>query len=74
MPGVFACGNALHVHDLADFASEEGERAGASAAAFARGEMQGGSASAGEPSIEVAAGKACATSCPRRSPAMRRGR
>lgn len=56
-PGIFACGNALHVHDLADFASEEGERAGASAAAFARGEMQGGSASAGEPSIEVAAGE-----------------
>ena len=56
-PGIFACGNALHVHDLADFASEEGERAGAFAAAFARGEMQGGSASAGEPSIEVAAGE-----------------
>ena len=29
VPGIFACGNALHVHDLADFASEEGERAGA---------------------------------------------
>lgn len=24
-PGVFACGNALHIHDLADYASEEGE-------------------------------------------------
>lgn len=56
-PGIFACGNALHVHDLADFASEEGERAGASAAAFARGEMQGGSASTDEPSIEVVAGE-----------------
>ena len=56
-PGIFACGNALHVHDLADFASEEGERAGASAAAFARGEMQGGSASADEAPIEVAAGE-----------------
>lgn len=56
-PGIFACGNALHVHDLADFASEEGERAGAFAAAFARGDVQGGSASAGEPSIEVAAGE-----------------
>ncbi len=57
VPGIFACGNALHVHDLADFASEEGERAGASAAAFARGEMQGGSASAGEAPIEVVAGE-----------------
>ena len=38
VPGIFACGNALHVHDLADFASEEGERAGAAAAAFAAGD------------------------------------
>lgn len=36
VPGVFSCGNALHVHDLADFAAEEGEVAGAAAAAFAR--------------------------------------
>ena len=56
-PGIFACGNALHVHDLADFASEEGERAGASAAAFARGEVQGGSASTDEAPIEVVAGE-----------------
>lgn len=56
-PGIFACGNALHVHDLADFASEEGERAGAFAAAFARGEVQGGSASADEAPIEVVAGE-----------------
>ena len=56
-PGIFACGNALHVHDLADFASEEGERAGASAAAFARGEMQGGSAGTDEAPIEVVAGE-----------------
>lgn len=34
-PGVFACGNALHIHDLADYASEEGEVAGAAAARFA---------------------------------------
>lgn len=36
VPGVFACGNALHVHDLVDHASQEGERAGAAAAAFAK--------------------------------------
>lgn len=34
--GLFACGNALHVHDLADHASAEGEAAGAAAAAYAR--------------------------------------
>ena len=60
VPGVFACGNALHMHDLADFASEEGERAGASAAAFARGDAEGTTHAAGVPgesSIEVVAGK-----------------
>ncbi len=34
MPGVFACGNALHVHDLVDNVSAESERAGRSAARF----------------------------------------
>lgn len=32
--GIFACGNALHVHDLADFAAMEGSRAGENAAAY----------------------------------------
>ncbi|WP_139653445.1 FAD-dependent oxidoreductase [Raoultibacter phocaeensis] len=35
--GIFACGNALHVHDLVDHASDEGEIAGRSAARFACG-------------------------------------
>ncbi|MBQ4527787.1 MAG: FAD-dependent oxidoreductase [Clostridia bacterium] len=35
--GVFACGNVLHVHDLADFVSEEGEVAGESAAKYILG-------------------------------------
>ncbi|MCH3968053.1 MAG: FAD-dependent oxidoreductase [Atopobiaceae bacterium] len=34
-PGVFVCGNELHVHDLVDFVSEEGEAAGNAAAAYA---------------------------------------
>lgn len=34
--GVFACGNGLHVHDLADEAALEGEEAGRSAARYAR--------------------------------------
>ncbi len=38
LPGVFACGNALHIHDLVDFASAEGEVAGAAAARWAKGE------------------------------------
>ena len=33
--GIFACGNALHIHDLVDYASAEGEIAGAEAAAYA---------------------------------------
>ena len=36
-PGVFACGNVLHVNDLVDNVSEESERAGAFAAAYAVG-------------------------------------
>jgi sarcosine oxidase subunit alpha len=32
IPGVFACGNVLHVHDLVDYVSEEAERAGIGAA------------------------------------------
>lgn len=37
VPGIFACGNSLHIHDLADSASAEGERAGRAAARFALG-------------------------------------
>lgn len=38
VPGIFACGNVLHVHDLVDYVSEEAEIAGAAAAKFALGE------------------------------------
>ena len=34
IPGIFACGNVLHVHDLVDYVSEEAERAGIAAADF----------------------------------------
>jgi len=37
IPGVFACGNVLHVHDLVDFVSEEADRAGKNAAKFVDG-------------------------------------
>ncbi len=34
LPGVFACGNVVHVHDLVDFVTAESQRAGAAAAAY----------------------------------------
>lgn len=37
VPGIFACGNVLHVHDLADNVTTESERAGAAAATWALG-------------------------------------
>lgn len=36
VPGIFACGNVLHVHDLVDYVSEESARAGKSAAKYVR--------------------------------------
>ena len=36
LPGIFACGNVLHVHDLVDYVSQEAALAGESAAAFVR--------------------------------------
>ena len=41
LPGVFACGNVLHVHDLVDFVSREAEHAGESAAAYVLGKRRG---------------------------------
>ena len=34
VPGIFSCGNVLHIHDVADFASSEGFEAGRRAAHF----------------------------------------
>ena len=50
VPGIFACGNVLHVHDLADNVTTESERAGAAAAAYALGgdtDAEAGAADAG---------------------------
>ena len=41
VPGVFACGNVLHVHDLVDYVSEESGRAGRSAARFVKANKAG---------------------------------
>ncbi|MCR4855371.1 MAG: FAD-dependent oxidoreductase, partial [Erysipelotrichaceae bacterium] len=35
--GIFACGNALHVHDLVDYVSQEGKKAGKAAADYVLG-------------------------------------
>ena len=37
IPGVFACGNVLHVHDLVDFVSQEAASAGRHAATYVAG-------------------------------------
>ena len=42
VPGIFACGNVVHVHDLVDFVSDESERAGAAAAAYVQGTSDAG--------------------------------
>lgn len=41
IPGIFACGNVLHVHDLVDYVSEESARAGRSAARYVKESSSG---------------------------------
>jgi len=48
--GVFSCGNVLHIHDVADWASFEGLAAGERAARYAAGERAAGA------TVRVAAG------------------
>ena len=40
VPGVFSCGNALHVNDLVDYVSLSGDEAGESAAEYCKGEKK----------------------------------
>ena len=40
IPGIFACGNVLHVHDLVDFVSQEAAAAGEQAARYVQGGCQ----------------------------------
>lgn len=39
IPGVFAAGNVLHVHDLVDYVTAEGRKAGMGAAKYLKGEL-----------------------------------
>ena len=41
VPGIFACGNVLQVHDLVDYVSEEAERAGLGAVKYTQGQLDG---------------------------------
>ena len=42
IPGIFACGNVVHVHDLVDFVSAEARKAGKAAAKFVKDEVKNG--------------------------------
>ncbi len=39
IPGIFCCGNSLHVHDLVDFVTKEGFRAGESVSRYLNGDI-----------------------------------
>ncbi|TCL72332.1 thioredoxin reductase [Hydrogenispora ethanolica] len=39
LPGIFACGNVVHVHDLVDDVTEESRMAGGAAALYIRGQL-----------------------------------
>jgi glycerol-3-phosphate dehydrogenase len=53
VPGVFSCGNVLHIHDVADRASFEGLAAGKAAAEFAAGRPRSGPKVRVTPGVEV---------------------
>ena len=58
LPGVFACGNVVHVHDLVDFVSEEAARAGSAAADRIAGKLPG------EKATKVSTGNAVSYTVP----------
>ena len=61
LPGVFACGNVAHVHDLVDFVTAESRKAGAAAADHVRDPLRGEG-----PVVEVAAGAGVSYTVPQR--------
>lgn len=54
VPGIFTCGNSLHIHDLVDHASSEGEIAGREAALFAAGLQLARDGKAAKGSVDTA--------------------
>ena len=59
-PGVFACGNVVHVHDLVDFVTAESQRAGAAAARYASGRTNDG------PAVEITNGEGVGYTVPQK--------
>jgi NADPH-dependent 2,4-dienoyl-CoA reductase/sulfur reductase-like enzyme len=70
IPGIFAAGNVLHVHDLVDNVSWEGEKCGAAAADYIKRRGAPLPSSAGE----IHAGENLRYVCPSRHPARGTGR
>jgi pyruvate/2-oxoglutarate dehydrogenase complex dihydrolipoamide dehydrogenase (E3) component len=67
LPGVFACGNAAHVHDLVDFVSDESRRAGEAAARFVQfGEDGPGPRTDHGPELALSAGPGVSYTVPQR--------
>jgi NADPH-dependent 2,4-dienoyl-CoA reductase/sulfur reductase-like enzyme len=59
VPGIFACGNVLHVHDLVDFVSDEATRCGENVAEYCEGKPH-------TEGVEVRAGANCRYVVPQR--------
>ncbi|WP_297241079.1 NAD(P)/FAD-dependent oxidoreductase [uncultured Flavonifractor sp.] len=61
-PGIFSCGNVVHVHDLVDFVTAESQRAGAAAARFAAGQVT----DPGAPCLDVSNGSGVTYTVPQK--------
>jgi len=57
VPGIFSCGNVLHIHDVADFASEEGFKAGEFAAQMCRNPKVSNSSAESSENFQVIPGE-----------------
>ena len=61
-PGIFSCGNVMHVHDLVDFVTAESQLAGAAAARFAAGQVT----DPGAPCLDVSNGSGVTYTVPQK--------
>ena len=64
--GIFACGNVLHVHDLVDYVSAEGELAGKAAAEYLRAQEEPSAMADEVPELSVEAGEGLSYMLPQR--------
>lgn len=63
VPGIFACGNVCHVHDLVDFVTVESQKAGQAAAAYVLG-LEDPSSDQEAPAMEIQAGEGVSYTVP----------